>query len=308
MTGPRGGAALLVGAAVLWGTAGTVAALGAPGEDPASIAAVRLVGGGLVLAAAAGPATLSVGRAVVRGVAGCRVLWWAAAAITAVVGYQVFFFEAVASVGVARGTLVALGSAPLITGVLSWVVTQRAPGWRWAGATAVAGAGLVLLVGVGGGGILSAWSAVAAGACYAVYAVGSATLIRAGLPSAGVMGLLFGGGAVILLPVLVAVPPTWVVSVPGAVAAGYLATATLAAAYLLFGLALRRIAAAQAATLSLAEPATAALLGVVVLGESLPTVGWLGIALLGIGLVAASWGGRPRVRHLVTPAADELPR
>jgi DME family drug/metabolite transporter len=106
------------------------------------------------------------------------------------------------------------------------------------------------------------------------------------------MGLLFGGGAAVLAPVMVAVPPAWVLSVPGAAAAGYLAVVTLAVAYLLFGLALRRISAAEASTLSLAEPATAALLGVVVLGETLAPGGWLGLALLGAGLVLASWGSR----------------
>ncbi|MGF1661726.1 MAG: EamA family transporter [Kineosporiaceae bacterium] len=282
---PARGSLLLVGAAVLWGTAGTAAALGAPGADPASVAAVRLVGGGLLLAAAAAPATRSAVAAVLRGVTGCRALWWAAAGIAAVVGYQVFFFQAVAAVGVTRGTLVALGSAPVLTGLLWWLITRRAPGGRWTLATAVAVAGLVLLVGAGAGGVWAAWPALAAGACYAVYAAGSATLIRAGLPAGGVMGVLFGGGALILVPVLLASPPGWAATAGGAAAAAYLAVATLAVAYLLFGYALRRISAAEAATLSLAEPVTAALLGVLVLGESLTASGWVGVALVALGLV-----------------------
>jgi DME family drug/metabolite transporter len=282
---PARGSLLLVGAAVLWGTAGTAAALGAPGADPASVAAVRLVCGGLLLAAATARATRSAAGAVLRGVTGCRALWWAAAGIAAVVGYQVFFFQAVAAVGVARGTLVALGSAPVLTGLLGWLITRRAPARRWALATGVAVAGLVLLVGGGDGTVWAAWLALAAGACYAVYAAGSATLIRAGLPAAGVMGVLFGSGALILLPVLVASPPGWAATAGGAAAAGYLAVATLAVAYLLFGYALRRISAAEAATLSLAEPVTAALLGVLVLGEALTPAGWSGVALVALGLV-----------------------
>lgn len=279
---------LLLAAAVLWGTAGTAAALGAPGADPASVAAVRLVGGGLLLVAATARSTLEAARVVVRSVGGCGHLWWAVAGIAAVVGYQVFFFQAVEVVGVARGTLVALGSAPVLTGLLGWAVSRRAPGVRWAVATGIAVVGLVLLVGAGGGGLVAAWPAVAAGACYAVYAVGSGVLVRSGLPAGGVMGVLFGGGAVVLVPVLVADPPTWVTTPEGAAAAVYLAVATLAVAYVLFGHALRRITAAEAATLSLAEPATAALLGVLLLGESLTATGVVGVALVGLGLVVAA--------------------
>jgi DME family drug/metabolite transporter len=295
------GPLLLLTAAVLWGTAGTAATLGAPDADPSSVAAVRLVGGGLLLAAATAGRTLGVARVVVRGARGRGELGWAAASVAAVVGYQVFFFQAVAAVGVARGTLVALGSAPVLTGALAWAATGRRPGARWAVATGVAVAGLVLLVGTGGSGVAAAWPAVAAGACYAVYAVGSGILVRSGLPAGGVMGLLFGAGALALVPVLAAAPPTWVATAEGAMTAAYLAVATLALAYLLFGYALRRISAAEAATLSLAEPATAALLGVAVLGESIAPAGVAGVALLAVGLVLAAIPGRagPSVRDPV---------
>jgi DME family drug/metabolite transporter len=61
---------------------------------------------------------------------------------------------------------------------------------------------------------------------------------------------------------------------------------TTFAAYLLFGLGLRHTSAAAATTLTLAEPAVAAVLGVVVLGERLPAVSWCGMAVLAVALAA----------------------
>ena len=60
-------------------------------------------------------------------------------------------------------------------------------------------------------------------------------------------------------------------------------------AYLLFGIGLRELQPGHIATLNLFEPAVATLLGVLVLGETLGAVGWIGcllvlaaLALLGI--------------------------
>lgn len=65
-----------------------------------------------------------------------------------VVAYQPAFLLGTSLNGVAMGTMVALGSAPAMTGALSWAVERRFPGLRWAVATLVATAGVVLLGGV----------------------------------------------------------------------------------------------------------------------------------------------------------------
>jgi DME family drug/metabolite transporter len=59
-----------------------------------------------------------------------------------------------------------------------------------------------------------------------------------------------------------------------------------ALAYILFTAALVRLPVAWSATLSLAEPLTASLLGLAVLGESLAPVQLLGAALVATGLLA----------------------
>ena len=66
----------------------------------------------------------------------------------------------------------------------------------------------------------------------------------------------------------------------------------------LFGYGLRPTPASAATSLTLAEPAVAAILGVGVLGERLPTASWCGLAVLALGLVLLAvqvrTGGRGR--------------
>src|SRR3954452_13020911 len=124
-------------AALCFGTTGTAQALGPDGIDPAAVGAARIACGGalLVLFALAtrrmrGPAWER--RAVLAGALG-------------VAAYQASFFAAVADTGVAVGTIVALGSAPALTGALEWALERRRPQSSWALATALACAGVVLL-------------------------------------------------------------------------------------------------------------------------------------------------------------------
>jgi DME family drug/metabolite transporter len=56
------------------------------------------------------------------------------------------------------------------------------------------------------------------------------------------------------------------------------------AAYALFGFGLARLTVPTVVTLTLAEPATAALLSVLVLSQRLAPVGWLGVALVIVGV------------------------
>ncbi|MFB9674819.1 DMT family transporter [Streptosporangium vulgare] len=297
----------VIGAAVLWGTAGTAGLL-VTGVDPVSLASARLVIGGLVLAAVTAPAARLLllpggspggsprgsgspggretgGRR--RGL-GARPGPLVAAAV-AVAAYQLCYFAAVGRTGVAVGTVVAIGSGPVFTGLLSWLLDRAWPGRRWAGATAVAIAGCAVLTGGGGevraDGVLLA---LLGGLLYAFYAVTAARAIGAGAPSDAVMGLMFGGAAVVMVPVLLWTGTGWLAEPRGLLTALYLGCATTALAYFLYGRGLRTTPVATAATLALAEPAVAALLGVVVLGERLAPASVAGLVLLGASLVAVS--------------------
>ncbi|MBN6054712.1 EamA family transporter [Nonomuraea sp. RK-328] len=286
----------VVGASVLWGTAGTAGLL--VSADSVALAAARLVIGGAVLA-------LFAGKGVRRAVSPGTLL--AAAAVAA---YQLCFFAAVGRTGVAVGTVVAIGSGPVFTGLLSWALHRERPSGRWALATAAAIAGCAALI-VGGGGqaggqggqmVSGVLLALLGGLVYAFYAVSAARAITKGAPSDGVMGVLFGGAAVIMLPVLLWRGAGWLAEPKALLAVLYLGLASTALSYFLYGRGLRTTPVATAATLALAEPAVAALLGLVVLGERLAPVSWAGLAMLAVSLVVVALPDRrPR------PGAPEAP-
>jgi DME family drug/metabolite transporter len=120
LTRERGGAWLVLAAAVLWGTTGTARALAPAGASPLSVGAVRIAVGAAAL----------VALARLRGELRRLGSWPAvpvAAGVAAVAGYQLAFFSAVARTGVAVGTMVAIGSAPVLAGLLAWLVRGERP-------------------------------------------------------------------------------------------------------------------------------------------------------------------------------------
>jgi DME family drug/metabolite transporter len=78
----------------------------------------------------------------------------------------------------------------------------------------------------------------------------------------------------------------------GLVIAIYLGAVTMALANALQISGLRSIGAASAGTLTLADPFTANVLGVVVLGEGLDLIGVIGICLVALALI---WQSRVKV-------------
>ncbi|MBB6471469.1 EamA family transporter [Sphaerisporangium rubeum] len=289
--GTAAGPVAVVAAAVLWGTAGTAGTLALGGTaDPVALAAARLVVGGAVVAVLAGLANVA---AVIRS--GPARMTAAAAAAAA---YQLCYFAAVTRTGVAIATVVAIGSGPVFTGLLTWSRDRERPGRRWTLATAAAVTGCAVLVSGGqasGAEPLGVLLALTGGLLYAFYAVVAARSITGGAPSGAVMGVLFGGAAVIMLPVLLWRGTGWLAEPNGLLAAGYLGCVTTALAAYLYGRGLRATPVARAATLTLAEPAVAALLGVLLLHERLAPVSLAGLVLLGAALVLVAVPGRAQV-------------
>jgi drug/metabolite transporter, DME family len=305
--GPAGVVAILLGAAA-WGSTGTVAHFAPAAASPESIGAARIVLGGsllLLLAARSRPGRAEV-AALLRGSAANRLA--ILLAMVAVAGYQLCFFAAVRKTGVAIGTIVAIGSAPVLAGVLAKLTGGPAPGRRWLLATAAAVAGCAVLIGGGqsaGVNLPGIGLALLAGLCYACYAVAAARLIVGGGSDTAVMGLLFGGAAVLLLPVLVATSPGWLDSVRGLIVVGYLGVVTTVLAYLLYGRGLRTVPVPIAVTLGLAEPAVAALLGLLVLGERLTAQAIAGLVLIGAALAILTV--RRRAAGLADADSGQLP-
>lgn len=267
-------------AAVLWGTTGTAQALAPAGVPPLAVGAVRLaIGGGALLLWAWGRGRLADGRAWHR-----RPLLLGALAVAA---YQPFFFAGVARTGVAVGTMVAIGSAPVIAGLWQWAVGGVRPSARWLAATGCAVAGCSLLALSGGDvqvDMVGMLQALGAGGSYALFALMSKELLADHAPET-VTAVVFSLGALFLLPLLFFVDISWLARPSGLMSALWLGLGATALAYLLYTRGLAQIPAATAVTLSLAEPLTASLLGIFLLGEVVS-----GVMLVGMGFILGGLG------------------
>lgn len=291
----------VVAAAVLFGTTGTSQALGPDAATPSAVGAMRLLIGGTALAAVGLGLGLRTRRRPGAPRLTARALSLMAVTGVALAAYQPLFFVGTARNGVAVGTVVALGSAPVLAGVLEWALTRRRPRTTWMVATALALAGVAVLAFAGGGAAgtdpVGFAGSVGAGASFAVFANAQRRLLESGWDPFTVAGAMGAGSAVAALAFLPFVDLTWVLAPSSTALSGlamslWLGLATIALAYTLFTWGLQRLTAATAATLTLAEPLTAALLGVGVLGERLSGPALAGLVILGAGLLVLAWGSR----------------
>jgi len=271
---------------VLTGTTGTAQALGPDDIDPTAVGVLRLV--------IAGPVLLLVAQArqdLYRRSRRLPVRPVAVAAI-AMAAYQPLFFGGVHRTGVALGTIMTMGSAPLFAGLLAWTIQNETPDRRWFPATVAAVTGGALLVSGGediGVDPVGMVMSLGAGLSYAVFTVATKRVLDDHPPIA-VMAVTLTGSALLLTPALAVADLGWVGSARGVAVVAHLGLIATAAAYLLFGFGIARLPVATVTTLSLAEPLTAGLLGMAVLGERLSATAWIGALLVVVGLVVVSVG------------------
>lgn len=275
----------VLAAAILWGTTGTAQRLAPAGASPLSIGAVRLILGGAALL------ILSRLRIPKRH----RALWFRRETILSAVcisAFQLLFFAGVQKTGVATGTMVTIGSAPIFAGIYTYLRYRLSPGRTWLIATGFSILGCVLLT-LGGGNLqanaVGIFLNLAAGFSYAMYIAFSKVLLSR-YSAEEVTGKIFTIGSLLLLPVLLSQDLSWLWSLRGVGTALHLGIITLALAFLLFSYGLSKISYPSAVTLSLAEPITATLLGVFLLGESMAPLSIIGLALVFIGLFLLSMG------------------
>ncbi|MGN8551262.1 UNVERIFIED_CONTAM: DMT family transporter [Microbacterium sp. SLM126] len=293
----------VLAAAVLFGTTGTSQALGPEGTTPLSIGVVRMVIGGTGLAViafllAARHARRRPADAAPPPRLGIRPLALMVLTGACISIYQPLFFLGTSLNGVAVGTVVALGSAPILAGLLEWGLTRRMPSATWMGATALATIGVVLLGfggeagGTGGTDPLGLLGSVGAGASFAVIANAQRRLLDEGWDPFTVVGAMGASSALICAFAVPFVDLSWLGTPSGVAMALWLGLATIAVAYVLFTWGLSGLTAATAATLTLGEPLTASILGIVVLGERLSALAIVGLVVLGAGLALLAWGSR----------------
>ena len=283
-------------ASLLWGTTGTAATF-APEVGPLAIGAAALGIGGLLQALIALPAlrrarlhlTTHLGYVITGGLA----VWI----------YPLAFYSSMHLAGVAVGTVISLASAPLASGILERLIDRKRLGGWWyvAAALGIAGSAL-LIVSTNTSAAVSELSALAgillgliAGAAYATYSWVVQRLMREGVGRAAAMGSVFGFGGALLIPVLL-VTGAPLLATPQALSVGlYMALVPMFLGYVAFGYGLSKIPASSATTLTLIEPAVATVLAVVVVGEQLTLLGWVGLGLFALVLAIIACAPQHRV-------------
>ena len=283
------GATMALAAAALWGTTGTAQTFASSQTSPYWIGALRLV-----------IASMFFAVVVLFGRSGqspeksrLRPAWhWVVLGGICIAAYNLCFFAGVRATGVATGTAFAIGSGPVWVGLLQSLISKQPPRPFWWFGTALAVIGISLMlsgtstdarfdeVGLG--------LCLAAGLAYAGYTLVSKHLVGITTPEIATC-LVFTVAAVIAVPVaavasdtFTATPATWAM-------ASYLGLVATGVSFLLFSHALCHISVATGVTLSLAEPVTAFVLAIIVVGEQPGVAAFGGLGLVLAGLLLVVW-------------------
>lgn len=297
---PIRGVAMVLAAAMLWGTTGTAQSFAPPQLSSYWVGALRLA----VAALFFWPALWLSDRPALS-TAALRGLPWRGIGLAALcMGvYNLAFFAGVRACGVAIGTAVALGSGPVWAGLLQAAITRALPPRAWWLGTGVAVAGVVAMA--TGGGVaagvtpLGVLLCLLAGLSYATYALVNQRMVVGASPAA-VTATVFTVAALLAVPGAVALSGMPKLQAQDAAILLWLGVVSTGVAYLLFSHALRHVSAATGVVLALAEPVTAFVLAIVVVGERPGWAGVLGLAAVLVGL----WGV---VRSELAPKASTSP-
>lgn len=267
-------------AAILWGTTGTAAAM-APDVSSIAIAAVAMGGGGLLQALLAHRSIKTDFRAICQHQ---RFVWIGAMAVAI---YPLAFYGSMRLAGVAIGTVVSIGSAPILSALLERVFENRRLDKKWLLGTLFGLLGILLLsfakphhLEQSHHETLGIVFGLVAGLTYALYSWTARQLMQKQISTKAAMGVTFGVGALVLLPVLFVSGASLLESMNNFLVGLYMATVPMFIGYLCFGYGLARVSASTAITITLVEPVVATLLAVWVLSERLSVVGWMGMALI----------------------------
>ena len=271
-------------ASFLWGTTGTAATF-APDVSPIAIGSAAMGIGGIMQLLLA-KRLISYSRSEI--VRQWRLLLVGAIAIGV---YPLAFYSSMKLAGVAVGTVVSIGLAPLISALLERIIDKKQLSIRWKIGATVGIAGVVLLClakpgshpdiqAVAYNKVAGVLMGFVAALTYALYSYVAHKLMQRGVASRAAMGILFGLGGALLIPVLLFTGGSFLHSWSNLAVGVYMASIPMFLGYICFGYGLSKISASTATTLSLFEPAVATLLAVAIVGEHIPLIAWNGIGLI----------------------------
>lgn len=279
----RIGVAAVLFASVVWGTTGTAASF-APEVSAAAIGAAAMGIGGLLQAVIAAK---SIRKAIPDLALHWRKLLLGGLAVAL---YPLAFYGSMRLAGVTIGTVVTIGSAPLLSALIENVFDGARLSKRWLIGALMGLLGMMLLciaesssadVFTGGHSTMTGIAlGLVGGLTYALYSWTARGLMLQGIRSSAAMGATFGIGGILLMPVLVMTGAPFLASWNNAAVGIYMALVPMFLGYVCFGIGLARISASMATTITLIEPVIAAMLAVAIIGERLPFLGWLGVVLI----------------------------
>ena len=288
----------------IWGTTGTAATF-APEVSAAAIGAAAMGLGGLAQAAIALRGIIASRKTLADQ---WRILMLGAVCVAI---YPLAFYGSMRIAGVTIGTVISLGSAPLLSAGIEYRQSGFRPSLRWLAGATVGIVGMVLLslsehsgshaTSTEGSTFIGALLGLVAGLTYALYSSCARQLMQGGISSTTAMGATFGIGGVLLMPVLIATGGPFLDSWNNAAVGLYMAFVPMFLGYVCFGYGLSRVETSVATTITLFEPVVAAFLAVVIVGERLSAFGWFGVLLVIICLICITIPARNHRNHLEIP-------
>lgn len=276
------GMLMVISAGMCWGTTGTIQALAPAGASPVTIGSARVFGAGLLLFLW----MLSQKNfSFLRGTFKASGICIAALSLTL---YQFTFFSAVRITGVAIGTMIAIGSAPALAGILGRLFFKEHLSFHWYIATFLAITGCFLMA-AGGNNVFA--SARAGGVILAFGAALSYAFEGVGLRISGSLDPLDTVTLISILSGLMALPwlfmsdISWIFQPKGFLCVLVLSFFSTILPFILFTKGLSKITLGMGYTLSLSEPLTACILSAAMLEERLSVYGLLGAGLIFSGII-----------------------
>ncbi len=265
--------------AVLWGTTGTSQAFLSNSFPPLVVATFRMIIGGSFLLLI----SFIDNNNKIKDLKNKKSILISSICISI---YQPFFFLGVSRLGVALGTILAISSAPIFTGIINKFLKIKIRK-QWITATIISIVGCIFIFynkNQTQFDIIGSVSALLAGLSYALFVVNSKNAFKYN-SRLTTNGVIFFLGAILLSPILLVYKNSYQIEINDIITLLYLGIIATSLAYSLFALGIKKVSATKTVTYTLAEPLTAALLGILLLKESYNTNTIIGIIFILIGLI-----------------------
>ncbi|MBN1332486.1 MAG: EamA family transporter [Synergistales bacterium] len=271
-------------AGIFWGTCGTAQSMAPAGANPLILGDLRMLLGGafLFLILSLKGSTLLTGSWPLLNTLGAAVC---------MAGMQLFFFSAMMKTGVAIGTMVAVGTLPVIQGLAGRLFFHEKLDIWWMIAAILAISGCILLCYRGNETYqldpFGIFLAVCASSCGTLSNVFIKRVRDFRRPVETMAVVLFTGGLV-ASPLLLSLKMEWIMDPRSILVAIHLGLVTAALGYSFFAFGIKTTPLSKAGILTLTEPLTAFLLGVLLLKEQMSPLMIIGSVLLSVGFIVLS--------------------